>query len=90
MLGSDEWYARVEDHADDLLGDATQLANDREVETVSEIGEPGRVIVDYATEEPVDHVVLGTHGRPDPERPLFGSVADAVVRRSPVPVTLVR
>jgi nucleotide-binding universal stress UspA family protein len=92
MLGSDEWYARVEDHADDLLGEASQLAadDDREVETVSEIGEPGRVIVDYATEEPVDHVVLGTHGRQDPERLLFGSVADAVVHRSPAPVTLVR
>jgi len=92
MLGSDEWYAQVEDHADDLLGEAAQLAADydREVETVSEIGEPGRVVVDYAAEEPVDHVVLGTHGRPDAERPLFGSVADAVVRRSPVPVTLVQ
>lgn len=92
MLGSEEWYARAEDHSEALLDEASQLAADydREVTTVSEIGEPGRIVVDYATEEPVDHVVLGTHGRPDAERSLFGSVADTVVRRAPVPVTLVR
>jgi len=92
MVGSDEWYAKVEDRAEELLDEASQLAADhgREVETVSEIGEPGRVIVDYAAEQPVDHVVVGTHGRPDAERSLFGSVADTVVRRAPVPVTVVR
>ncbi|AZH25756.1 universal stress protein [Haloplanus aerogenes] len=92
MLGSEEWYAQVEDHSEGILDDASQLAADydREVETVSEIGDPGRIVVDYATEEPIDHVVMGTHGRPDAERTLFGSVADVVVRRAPVPVTLVR
>jgi nucleotide-binding universal stress UspA family protein len=92
LVGSDEWYARVERHAEDLLDEASRLAadHDREVETVSEIGEPARIVVDYADEESVDHVVLGTHGRPDAERPLFGSVADAVVRRAPVTVTVVR
>ena len=92
MLGSDEWYAQVEHHADELLDEATNLAadNDREVETVSEIGEPGRIITDYVADESVDHVVIGAHGRPDAGRSLFGSVATAVVRRAPVSVTLVR
>jgi nucleotide-binding universal stress UspA family protein len=48
------------------------------------------VIVTYADENDVDHVVLGSHGRKGLTRVLLGSVAEAVVRRSPVPVTVVR
>lgn len=35
-------------------------------------------------------IVMGTHGRGGLSRALLGSVAEAVVRRSPVPVLLVR
>jgi len=92
LVGSDEWYAQVEERSETILEEASQLAadHDHEVETASEIGDPKRIIVEYAAEESVDLVVLGTHGRPDEERTLFGSVAEAVVRRAPVPVTLVR
>ena len=60
------------------------------IETVVEIGRPSRAIVDYATEAEVDHVVIGSHGRGGVSRILLGSVAETVVRRSPVPVTVVR
>ncbi len=35
-------------------------------------------------------IVIGSHGRTDGSRILLGSVAEKVVRRSPVPVTVVR
>lgn len=92
LMGSEEWYERAEEVSERVLDEVRDVAadRDREVETEWEIGDPKRVVVDFATEEDVDHVVLGAHGRTDEQRPLYGSVAEIVARRSPVPVTLVR
>lgn len=38
----------------------------------------------------VDHVAVGSHGRSGVSRLLLGSVAESVMRRPPVPVTVVR
>ena len=59
------------------------------LERAVEGGKPTRVIVDYAEDEFIDHVVMGSHGRQGVSR-LLGSVAKTVVRRSPVPVTVTR
>jgi len=53
-------------------------------------GSPSRRIVQYAREQPIDVIVMGTHGRGGLDRLLLGSVAERVVRRSPVPVLTVR
>lgn len=53
-------------------------------------GSPAREIVDFATEEGCDLIVMGTHGRGGIDRLLLGSVAERVVRGSPVPVLTVR
>jgi nucleotide-binding universal stress UspA family protein len=92
LMGSEEWYERAEDVSGQLLEEARELAAeyDREVSTTSQIGDPMRIIVDYAVEEDIDHVVMGAHGRPEEDRSIFGSVAEIVARRAPVPVTLVR
>lgn len=52
--------------------------------------DPKRIIVEFADEENIDHIVLGAHGRPAEKRPVFGTVAEVVARRATVPVTLVR
>ena len=46
-------------------------------------------ILDYIRKHRIDLVVMGTHGRSAVERALVGSVADRLVRRSPVPVVVV-
>jgi nucleotide-binding universal stress UspA family protein len=51
---------------------------------------PAAVIVQAARTQAIDLVVMSTHGRTGLARVLQGSVASAVVRDSPVPVTLVR
>ncbi|HYL23144.1 MAG TPA: universal stress protein [Burkholderiales bacterium] len=48
------------------------------------------VIVKEAERWPADLLVIGTHGRRGLNRFLLGSVADGVLRRSSVPVLLVR
>ncbi len=52
-------------------------------------GVPHRTIVEVA-DDGYDLVVMGTHGRTGLSRTLMGSVAERVVRRSPVPVLAVR
>ena len=43
-----------------------------------------------ASARPFDHVVLASHGRTGLSRVVLGSVAEGVVRRADVPVTVVR
>lgn len=62
----------------------------RRLETAIEVGSPWREIVRFADERDVDHVVMGSHGRDGAARVLLGSVAELVVRRSLVPVTVVK
>ncbi|MCU4739999.1 universal stress protein [Halobacteria archaeon AArc-m2/3/4] len=69
-----------------------ELADERgvHVETAVLEGSPSRVIVGEAQPEKCDLVVMGTHGRGGIDRLLLGSVAERVVRSSPVPVLTVR
>jgi nucleotide-binding universal stress UspA family protein len=58
--------------------------------TAVERGPPHRAILDYADENDIDLIVMGTHGRTGIERYLLGSVAEKVVRTSDVPVLTAR
>lgn len=51
---------------------------------------PASAIIDYAAENAIDVIVMGTHGRGRVGRWLLGSVADRVVRTAPCPVLVVR
>lgn len=50
----------------------------------------GEVIVEEAAQQACDLIVMGTHGRRGFSHFAWGSDAEHVVRRSPVPVLLVR
>lgn len=52
-------------------------------------GEPWSAILEAATGTDVDLIVMGTHGRRGLSRVFLGSVAEKVVRLSPVPVLTV-
>ncbi|MFB6256089.1 MAG: universal stress protein [Haloplanus sp.] len=86
---SEAWYENARETARERFDEARNLV-DRPIETRIEVGSPARVIVDVASEAPYDLVALGSHGREGVSRILLGSVAETVVRRSPVPVTVVR
>lgn len=82
----------LRERAEDVLASAEERAADldREIDTEVAYGKPGRAIVEYAAEEGYDQVVVGSHGRSGVARVLLGSVAETVVRRSTLPVTIVR
>lgn len=69
-----------------------EIAEDEGIEIDCQVleGSPAREIVRYADEQDCDLVVMGTHGRGGINRLLLGSVAEQVVRTSPVPVLTVR
>lgn len=48
------------------------------------------MIMDYVAEQAIDLMVMSTHGRRSLEQVVFGSVAEAVLRRCPCPAWLVR
>ncbi|PSQ42614.1 universal stress protein UspA [Halobacteriales archaeon SW_7_68_16] len=89
---SEQWYDEARETARDELAAARDRAAEAgvELDTAVEVGRPARTIVTYAEEHDVDHVVLGSHGRSGVSRILLGSVAESVLRRSPVRVTVIR
>ncbi|WP_066417868.1 universal stress protein [Halorubrum aethiopicum] len=101
----DQWYDSARKRGERILADATD-AVDRDVATRLEVGRPTTTILDVADgekeaggseesgededAEPFDHVVLASRGRTGLSRVVLGSVAEGVVRRAQVPVTVVR
>jgi nucleotide-binding universal stress UspA family protein len=60
-----------------------------EFQTEIQEGRPKSVIIEYAETHAIDEIVIGTHGRTGVTRLLIGSVTEAVLRESPVPVTVI-
>ena len=52
-------------------------------------GDPAQEIVKTIASEGIDLVIMGTHGRKGLEHVFFGSVAENVLRKSPVPVLVI-
>jgi nucleotide-binding universal stress UspA family protein len=73
----------------DLIADQDGASS--AVRTVVEVSDDAAdAIVAYARAEPIDLVVVGTHGRSGVAQLLVGSVAERVVRTAPCPVLTVR
>ncbi|WP_247005828.1 universal stress protein [Halorientalis litorea] len=89
-----------EEVSDDLRNALTQTGEealdaitgraDRDVVTAVREGDPATEIIDYVTEVDADVIATGTRGRHGEHSFLLGSVAEAIVRRCPVPVLTVR
>jgi len=60
------------------------------VRTVVSSGNAADEIIKAAEENHVDLIAMSTHGRSGLRRLAFGSITDKVLRRSPVPVLMVR
>jgi len=89
--GSDEWYDCAEEFAQEVFDEAREQASDEtELTTETLVGRPDREIVRYIETHDIDHVIVGSHGRDRKSLALVGGVAEAVVFRSPVRVTLVK
>lgn len=69
---------------------AESVGGGLDVESAVRVGRPAQAIVGYVRDIDADAVAMGTRGRSGEHSFLLGSVAEGVVRTSPVPVLTVR
>lgn len=90
----DDETQQLLDRATDIL-DAAGVKNQPAVETdvwitpYTYAGRIGKDILQLVAEDNFDHVIMGHHGTGVVARALLGSTAEAVIKRSDVPVTVV-
>jgi len=84
--------AASEEAGEHLMGPARALldAAGLAYETAIGVGDPGHTLVDLIETTGCDMAILGARGQGAISSALLGSVSQAVVHASPVPVTIVR
>lgn len=60
------------------------------VKSIVKTGKPFIEIIETASEENIDLIIIATHGHTGMEHILFGSTAEKVVRKAPCPVLTIR
>jgi nucleotide-binding universal stress UspA family protein len=88
---AEDWYEDAQERAVEIQRSAKDLAEDHgtEIDTVTEVDRPARAILEYADDNDIDQIVMGSHGRSGFDRVLLGSVAETVTRRARIPVTII-
>ena len=66
-----------------------KIENGVTFEIVTRSGREDEEILEFAKKEKIDLIVMGTHGRTGIEHVFFGSVAEKVLRRSPIPIFVI-
>jgi nucleotide-binding universal stress UspA family protein len=92
VLGSLSVFNRLEEDGKDALAKCAEIASKAEVSsrTVLLSGDPAQGILDTATKEGADLLIVGSRGTGTLERLLIGSVSERVVRFSKCPVLVVK
>jgi len=83
-----EWDERAREELENLA--KTEIPEGISVKTILKNGKPFLEIIDTATEENIDLIIIATHGHSGVEHILFGSTAEKVVRKAPCPVLTLR
>jgi nucleotide-binding universal stress UspA family protein len=84
-----DFHNKVAAQLDVAKADA-ERAGIANVETEVRQGAPHTEMVQFARDNAVDLIVMGSHGRTGLAHALVGSVAEKVVRKAPCPVLVVR
>jgi nucleotide-binding universal stress UspA family protein len=83
-----EWDERAKEELEKLA--KTEIPEGIDVKTILKNGKPFLEIIDTASEENIDLIIIATHGHTGVEHILFGSTAEKVVRKAPCPVLTLR
>lgn len=83
-----EWDDRAREELNKLA--KNEIPADIKSKTIIKTGKPFVEIIDTASEEDVDLIIIATHGHSGVEHILFGSTAEKVVRKAPCPVLTLR
>ncbi len=87
----DRIKATLQEDRDKLFADQylSHIKDKNNVKVVTKSGREDEKIIEFAKEENIDIIVIGTHGRTGLEHALIGSVAEKIIRRSPIPVFVI-
>jgi nucleotide-binding universal stress UspA family protein len=83
-----EWDERAKDELANLA--KSEIPPDVKSKTIIKTGKPFLEIIETASEENIDLIIIATHGHSGVEHILFGSTAEKVVRKAPCPVLTLR
>ncbi|MEJ2194975.1 MAG: universal stress protein [Ignavibacteriaceae bacterium] len=83
-----EWDIKAKEELDNLAD--SEIPDGVKVKTTIKTGKPFLEIIETASEEDVDLIIIATHGHSGMEHILFGSTAEKVVRKAPCPVLTLR
>jgi nucleotide-binding universal stress UspA family protein len=83
-----EWDIKAKEELDKLAD--SEIPDGVKVKTTIKTGKPFLEIIETASEEDVDLIIIATHGHSGMEHILFGSTAEKVVRKAPCPVLTLR
>jgi nucleotide-binding universal stress UspA family protein len=95
----EKWEDHVREETEHMNMQCSLYLNDVEkklkdsglsVTTRTALGKPAEQIIEYAAKNNVDVILMATHGRSGISRWAYGSIADKVLRSSPVPVMIIR
>jgi nucleotide-binding universal stress UspA family protein len=67
----------------------SQIKDRSNVRVVIMSGRESEEILKFVRKEKIDLITIGTHGRTGIKYAVFGSVAEKIVRRSPIPVFII-
>lgn len=89
--GLDDLLDALEKRGHEATKAIVEQAKGRNIETIAAVrrGNPHDDILNYAEDNNIDLIVMGTHGRTGVKRALLGSVTETVVRHSEIPVLTV-
>jgi len=88
----DELYSSMEEEAAKEIEKAyrEELRGFEAVEHIIKKGIPYEEIINFASDEGIDLIVIGTHGRKGLDKLFFGSTAEKVIKHAPCPVMTIR
>jgi len=87
-----EFYGELREHAEEQLREFAKVHAEGglHAKVIVEEGVVTESILDFAGENSIDMIVMGTHGRKGFQRLTLGSVTERVLRRAGCPVLVVR
>ncbi len=91
---TDMWanvLGQLEEIGEDAVNEVAEKVEEADIEVVKEVvrGVPHKEINNYAAENNLDLITMGTHGRTGVDRLLIGSVTEKIIRTSQIPVLTV-
>ncbi|MFC6718564.1 universal stress protein [Natrialbaceae archaeon GCM10025810] len=89
--GNFEGMTELREAAEEATGYVRERADERGLTVIEHTsgGRPHKMIAEYAEDNDVDLVVMGSHGRAGVRRALLGSVTERTLRSTDVPVLVV-